>query len=43
MNHLLRDLAPITDAGWEEIEEEARHADVLMVTGPVTKDRKSVV
>jgi uncharacterized linocin/CFP29 family protein len=24
MNHLLRDLAPITDAGWEELEEEAR-------------------
>jgi len=24
MNHLLRDLAPITDAGWEEIEDEAR-------------------
>jgi uncharacterized linocin/CFP29 family protein len=24
MNHLLRDLAPITDRGWEELEEEAR-------------------
>jgi uncharacterized linocin/CFP29 family protein len=24
MNHLLRGLAPITDAGWEELEEEAR-------------------
>jgi uncharacterized linocin/CFP29 family protein len=24
MNHLLRDLAPITDAAWEELEEEAR-------------------
>ncbi len=24
MNHLLRELAPITDAGWEELEEEAR-------------------
>ena len=24
MNHLLRDLAPITDAGWEELEDEAR-------------------
>ena len=24
MNHLLRDLAPITEAGWEELEEEAR-------------------
>jgi uncharacterized linocin/CFP29 family protein len=24
MDHLLRDLAPITDAGWEELEEEAR-------------------
>ena len=26
MNHLLRELAPITDAGWEELEEEARAA-----------------
>jgi uncharacterized linocin/CFP29 family protein len=25
MNHLLRPLAPITDRGWELIEEEARH------------------
>ena len=24
MNHLLRELAPITDAGWEELEDEAR-------------------
>jgi uncharacterized linocin/CFP29 family protein len=24
MNHLLRDLAPITDDGWEELEDEAR-------------------
>jgi uncharacterized linocin/CFP29 family protein len=24
MNHLLRDLAPITDRGWEELDEEAR-------------------
>jgi uncharacterized linocin/CFP29 family protein len=24
MNHLLRELAPITDAAWEELEEEAR-------------------
>jgi uncharacterized linocin/CFP29 family protein len=24
MNHLLRELAPVTDAGWEELEEEAR-------------------
>jgi uncharacterized linocin/CFP29 family protein len=24
MNHLLRDLAPITSAGWDELEEEAR-------------------
>ena len=24
MNHLLRDIAPITDAGWEELEDEAR-------------------
>jgi uncharacterized linocin/CFP29 family protein len=24
MNHLLRELAPITDAGWQELEEEAR-------------------
>ena len=24
MNHLLRDLAPITDRGWEELEDEAR-------------------
>lgn len=26
MNHLLRDLAPVTDAAWSEIEEEARRA-----------------
>src|SRR3954453_2606464 len=25
MNHLLRELAPGTDAGWEELEEEARN------------------
>src|SRR3954466_10438643 len=24
MNHLLRDIAPITDRAWEELEEEAR-------------------
>jgi len=24
MNHLLRDLAPITDRGWEQLEDEAR-------------------
>jgi uncharacterized linocin/CFP29 family protein len=24
MNHLLRDIAPITDAGWDELEDEAR-------------------
>jgi uncharacterized linocin/CFP29 family protein len=24
MNHLLRELAPITDGGWEELEDEAR-------------------
>ena len=24
MNHLFRDLAPISDAGWQEIEKEAR-------------------
>src|SRR4051794_41856350 len=24
MNHLLRDVAPITDRAWEELEEEAR-------------------
>jgi uncharacterized linocin/CFP29 family protein len=24
MNHLLRDIAPITDRGWEELDEEAR-------------------
>ena len=24
MNHLLRDIAPITDAGWAELEDEAR-------------------
>ena len=24
MNHLLRDLAPVTDRGWELLEEEAR-------------------
>ena len=24
MNHLLRELAPITDRGWEELDEEAR-------------------
>ena len=24
MNHLLRELAPVSDAGWEELEEEAR-------------------
>jgi uncharacterized linocin/CFP29 family protein len=26
MNHLLRELAPVTDAAWAEIEEEARRA-----------------
>src|SRR5205085_2596871 len=25
MNHLLRELAPITDAAWQEIDEEATH------------------
>jgi uncharacterized linocin/CFP29 family protein len=29
MNHLLRELAPITDAGWEELEEEARRQLVV--------------
>ena len=24
MNHLLRDLAPVTDAGWDQLEDEAR-------------------
>ena len=24
MNHLLRDIAPVSDAGWEELEDEAR-------------------
>ncbi len=27
MNHLLRELAPVTDAAWEELEEEAEHGD----------------
>jgi uncharacterized linocin/CFP29 family protein len=29
MNHLLRELAPVTDRGWEEIEEEARRQLVV--------------
>jgi uncharacterized linocin/CFP29 family protein len=29
MNHLLRELAPVTDAAWEEIEEEARRQLVV--------------
>ena len=29
MNHLLRELAPITDRAWEEIEEEARRQLVV--------------
>jgi uncharacterized linocin/CFP29 family protein len=29
MNHLLRKLAPVTDRGWEEIEEEARRQLVV--------------
>ena len=24
MNHLLRELAPITDGGWDELEDEAK-------------------
>ena len=29
MNHLLRDIAPITDRGWEELDEEARRQLVV--------------
>jgi uncharacterized linocin/CFP29 family protein len=29
MNHLLRDIAPITDRGWEELDEEARQQLVV--------------
>src|SRR5919107_1547349 len=29
MNHLLRDIAPVSDAGWEELEDEARRHRVL--------------
>jgi uncharacterized linocin/CFP29 family protein len=29
MNHLLRDIAPITESGWEELDEEARQQLVV--------------
>ena len=31
MNHLLRDIAPITDAGWQELEDEARRQLVALL------------
>jgi uncharacterized linocin/CFP29 family protein len=33
MNHLLRELAPITDRAWDEIEEEARSQLVVTLAG----------
>lgn len=50
MNHLLRELAPVTDAAWGEIEEEARRAltnfltarRVVNLTGPDGWERSAL-
>ena len=34
-NHLFRDRAPITEAGWEEIEKEARRTLRALLEGEI--------